>query len=181
MSARVLAAVWVPGVPRTQGSMEHVGGGNMKHSDALVRWRSLVTDEVKRDIRVRGLDRMLVPGDDPNYWVEPGATLAAPSAVSTSSMLLPFRGPVAVRCIFVRGDGVGDIDKLARCVLDALEASRVIANDVQVVKLICDRVTMVKGRGDGAFVLVATVVDEPQDSPLVAGAYGAEIDGWVPR
>ena len=152
MSARVLAAVWVPGVPRTQGSMEHIGGGKMRHSDALVAWRSLVKSEIARDMRLRN-------------DVDPGS----------------YRGPVAVRCVFVRGDGLGDIDKLARCVLDALEASRVIADDVQVVKLICDRVTTVKGRGDGAFVLVATVVDEPQDSPLVAGAYGAEIEGWVGR
>lgn len=143
MAARVLAAVWVPGVPRTQGSMEHVGGGNMKHSDALVRWRSLVVDEVKRGQRVAGT----------------------------------FGGPVAVRCIFVRGDGVGDIDKLARCVLDALEASRVIDNDVQVVKLVCDRLNACPGRNDGAFVLVATV--DEGSSPWLAAS--AEIEGWVGR
>lgn len=155
MSARVLAAVWVPGVPRTQGSMEHVGGGHMKHSDSLVRWRSLVTDEVKRDMRVRFI------GDD--------------RVIAT-----PYAGPVAVRCIFVRGDGIGDVDKLARCVLDALEASRVIENDVQVVKLHCDRVDWAgNGRGDGAFVLVATVDD--LTSMGVGEAMAREIDGWVPR
>lgn len=153
MSARVLAAVWVPGVPRTQGSMEHIGGGRMKHSDALVRWRSLVTDELRRGARLAG------NGDGLDF--------------------VTYDGPVAVRCVFVRDDGVGDIDKLARCVLDALEASGVIANDVQVVKLNCDRIERVEGRGDGAFVLVATV-DES-----VAADYQVvvtrEIDGWVGR
>lgn len=144
MTARVLAAVWVPGVPRTQGSMKSVGRGNMVHSDALVAWRSLVTVELSRDARL-----------DIGTW----------------------SGPVAVRCVFVRGDGRGDIDKLARAVLDALTESRVIADDVQVVKLHCDRVDTVWGRNDGAFVLVATV-DEPMAS---ADALKAEIDGWVPR
>lgn len=149
MTARVLAAVWVPGVPRTQGSMKSVGRGNMVHSPALVAWRSLVASGVGMDAGMRGHST--------------------------------YSGPVAVRCIFVRADGQGDIDKLTRAVLDALTESRVINDDVQVVKLVCDRVKTVKGRGDGAFVLVATVVDEPHDSPLVAGAYAAEIDGWVSR
>lgn len=155
MTARVLAAVWVPGVPRTQGSMKSVGGGNMVHSDALVAWRSLVRDEVRRAMRLAG------NGDGLDF--------------------VTHSGPVAVRCVFARGDGQGDIDKLARAVLDALTESRVIANDVQVVKLHCDRVERVEGRGDGAFVLVATVDERDDDSPLVQGAYGAEIDGWVSR
>ena len=148
MTARVLAAVWVPGVPRTQGSMTSVGRGKMVHSDALVAWRSLVRDELIRGARL--------------------------SETMDAGMYL---GPVAVRCIFVRGDGKGDIDKLARAVLDALTESRVIADDVQVVTLRCDRVNAVWGRNDGAFVLVATV-DESMGS---ADALKSEIDGWVSR
>lgn len=143
MTARVLAAVWVPGVPRTQGSMKSVGGGNMAHSPALVAWRSLVRQEVVR----------------------------------YTSSVTPHEGPVAVRCIFVRGDGVGDIDKLARAVLDALTESRVIADDVQVVELRCSRVNAVAGRNDGVFVLVATT---SEDDPIEV-RYGAEIEGWVGR
>jgi Holliday junction resolvase RusA-like endonuclease len=180
MSARVLAAVWVPGVPRTQGSMEHVGGGKMKHSDAMVRWRSLVKSEIERDVRVRGLDRALVPGKTAvEYWREESASLTE-SQVIYHRMLSPFDGPVAVRCVFVRGDGVGDIDKLARCVLDALTDSRVIADDAQVVKLNCDRVERVGGRGDGAFVLVATVAVDGFPSGVEMDV-AREIDGWVGR
>lgn len=86
-----------------------------------------------------------------------------------------FDGPVAVRCVFVRSDGVGDVDKLARNVLDALTDSKVIVDDVQVVKLSCERVTA-GGRGDGAFVLVAIVDDDPTKWAGVAG----EISAWVP-
>ncbi len=154
MTARVLAAVWVPGVPRTQGSMEHIGGGRMKHSATMVAWRSLVKSEIERDVRLR----------DPH---------------DPSLLGWPFRGPVAVRCIFVRGDGVGDIDKLARCVLDALTESGVIGDDVQVVKLHCDRVRQVRNRGDGAFILVATVNDSYGAG--TGEAMAREIDGWVSR
>ncbi len=83
----------------------------------------------------------------------------------------PYGGPVAVRCVFVRADGKGDVDKLARNVLDALTDSRVIVDDVQVVRLVCDRVERVMGRGDGAFVLVTDV--PPMDD------FGAHIDAWV--
>lgn len=156
MTARVLAAAWVPGVPRTQGSMEHVGGGKMKHSDALVRWRSLVSAEIRRHGYAIRLDSSRQP-HCVDKW--------------------PYVGPVAVRCIFVRGDGVGDIDKLARAVLDALTESRVIADDVQVVELRCSRVGREGPRGNGAFVLVATV----DDSVEAEYERFAEIDGWVPR
>jgi Holliday junction resolvase RusA-like endonuclease len=165
----VLAAVWVPGVPRTQGSMEHVGGGHMKHSDVLVRWRSLVRDELQRDGRVRGSIPEL------EYWREESAPLVLEPPFTDRR----YRGPVAVRCIFVRGDGLGDIDKLARCVLDALEASKIIADDVQVVKLHCDRVDSIWGMTDGAFVLVATVAGGQGAGDTAS--LGAEIDGWVSR
>lgn len=155
MSARVLAAVWVPGVPRTQGSMKSVGRGNMAHSPALVAWRSLVRDEIARDMRLRfnGDDRVIAS---------------------------PYAGPVAVRCVFVRGDGIGDIDKLARAVLDALTESGVIGDDVQVVKLNCDRIERTTPvRGDGAFVLVATV--DTSYGAAIGQTLGNEIDGWVGR
>lgn len=143
--SEVLAAVWVAGIPRTKGSL------NQFHQDspASKRWRKLVAAEVARDGRLRHGESM-------------GADFV-------------YAGPVAVRCVFVRSDGVGDVDKLARCVLDALTDSRVIVDDVQVVRLHCWRTERVEGRGDGAFILVE--VAGPGD-PVVAGEF---IDVWVPR
>ncbi len=37
-------SIFVPGLPKTQGSMSHVGRGHMKHSKGLVAWR----DDVAR-------------------------------------------------------------------------------------------------------------------------------------
>lgn len=151
MTPRVLAAVWVPGVPRTQGSMTHIGKGRMQHSDSLVAWRTLVRDELRQ------------------YVLSPSGFFGDG---------LPWLGPVAVRCIFVRADGKGDIDKLARAVLDALTESRVIVDDLQVVTLKCDRVERVERRGDGVFILVGAL--DPIES-VTASAFGDEIDGWVSR
>jgi Holliday junction resolvase RusA-like endonuclease len=144
--SEVLAAVWVPGVPRTKGSLD----ARMQDTPQSKRWRQLVAAELVRD----------------GYLRRPGAKIGRPAGHA---------GPVAVRCVFVRADGKGDVDKLARCVLDALTDSRVIADDVQVIKLSCERVTA-GGRGDGAFVLVATVDDDPTKWAGVAG----EIFSWVP-
>ncbi len=135
--SEVLAAVWVAGVPRPKGSMTHIGQGRMQDTASSRRWRALVCAEVCRDAQRR---QVMLPGSL--------STVAHPT----------YAGPVAVRCVFVRADGQGDVDKLARCVLDALTDSRVIADDVQVVKLDCDRVDTLEGRGDGAFVLVVPIV-----------------------
>ena len=126
------------------------GSLDARHQDTpqSKRWRYLVAQEVARDSYARSAD---------------GKTLRHTV------------GPVAVRCVFVRADGVGDVDKLARCVLDALTDSRVIVDDVQVVRLHCWRTERVEGRGDGAFILVE--VAGPGD-PVVAGQF---IDVWVPR
>jgi Holliday junction resolvase RusA-like endonuclease len=143
----VLAAVWVPGVPRTKGSLD------ARHQDTpqSKRWRQLVAAEVGRDARARSGEMM---GSTPGFT---------------------YAGPVAVRCVFVRADGVGDVDKLARCVLDALTDSRVIADDVQVIKLHCWRIERIDGRGDGAFVLVETA-----NQGTLEG-FGKMIESWMLR
>lgn len=128
----VLCSTWIPGVPRTKGSLDP----RMQDSPASKAWRSVVAEEVRRYMRV-------YPGGPREYWIEESASLANWSAV-------PFDGPVAVRCVFVVPEpgtrqagmfGAGDVDKLARNVLDAISIdARLIADDVQVVRLVCDRV-----------------------------------------
>ncbi len=140
--SKVLAAVWVPGVPRTKGSLD----ARMQDTPQSKRWRQLVASAVRDDCGLR----------------EPYAgSRGLNDPLMTSG---PYGGSVAVRCVFVRADGKGDVDKLARNVLDALTDSRVIADDVQVVRLHCWRVDRVDGRGDGAFVLVEEVKREMSPS-----------------
>lgn len=114
-------------------------------------WRRLVAEEVKRDMRVRG--QVL---DVPN----------------------PFQGPVVVRCVFVRPDDIGDVDKLARNVLDAISIdAKLIADDVQVVGLECYRAREIRERqGPGALVDVRTSNDD--DTYRVLRLL-ADIDGAI--
>jgi Holliday junction resolvase RusA-like endonuclease len=138
----VLAAVWVAGIPRTKGSLDR----RMQDTPQSKAWRNLIRLEVERDMRLRHADGRPLPAG------------------------LRYQGPVAVRCVFVRADGKGDIDKLARNVLDALTDSRVYVDDVQVASLDCVRVTSLPGRTDGAFVVVRTVTAWEIDQ--VAQAFG---------
>lgn len=133
----VLCSTWVPGVPRTKGSLDQFH----QDSPASKAWRSVVASEVRRYMGA-------VPrGRAAEYWTEEGAPL---TLLPTLASVMPFAGPVAVRCVFVVPPGsdapsgrlgVGDVDKLARNVLDAISIdARLIADDVQVVRLVCDRV-----------------------------------------
>lgn len=108
--------VWVPGVPKPKGSMAHLGGGQMAQSvRGSTAWAGIIRRAVKAKIE-RG-----------------EAGFAARSV------------PVRVQCSFwVTGDDIvreraGDVDKLARNVLDALTRDErrdypgVYVDDVQVI------------------------------------------------
>lgn len=108
-----MITVWVPGCPKTKGSMEvqHARGGRgraprlVQSVDGSERWAALVAESVK------------------------------------NAMLEPMSGPVAVRMVFwlpvadVAVGRPGDIDKLARNVLDALTKAGVYEDDAQVVEM----------------------------------------------
>ena len=138
----VLFSGWIPGVPRTKGSLDQFH----QDSPASKAWRSVVAEETKRYMRV--CDVPMIGG-----------------------LFVPFDGPVAVRCVFVvppgaDGDvgymalGVGDVDKLARNVLDAISIdARLIADDVQVVRLVCDRVVAAGPPGLALTVAALDVAD----------------------
>jgi len=132
----ILAEVFVPGHPKTKGSMEHIGGGKMRESVANSgRWRKLVAQQVKADFVLREPQRHF------NMGLEGGVSWP---------MDLPYAGRVGVRVVshvqaatghedwFERAKKwlmtkfSGDVDKYARNVLDALTDSGIIADDSQV-------------------------------------------------
>jgi len=53
-----------------------------------------------------------------------------------------------------------DIDKLARCVLDELQASCVLIEDGRVCRLVADKVYAVPGQAPGARIVVRTMIDQ---------------------
>jgi Holliday junction resolvase RusA-like endonuclease len=116
-------AVRVYGLPTPQGSMtckaKHVTRSNLQPGNEadLKPWRALV-EKAGRALPVSGLVGPV--------GVEVTLTVARPKTVTRDWP-----------CQKANRRGVGgDIDKLARAVLDALESSGVIGNDAQVVELI---------------------------------------------
>lgn len=111
------AEFYVGGIPKPQGSMRHVGRGRIIHSSKkLIPWRDHIIATIQ--------------AQDPE----------------------PFTGPVDVRLhVFLPmpkkpmhalpiSRATGDVDKHARCTLDALQLSGVIRDDSQVVDLhVCKR------------------------------------------
>lgn len=115
--------VWVPGRPKTKGSMRVVNGrkGVLTESvEGSKRWRELM-----RYATVEAMKRDLVRvGGGASRW--------------------PLTGPVGVGLAFgmpvlSTGGRAGDLDKLARNVLDALTDAGVYGDDVQVAYLIASK------------------------------------------
>lgn len=128
--------IWVPGVPRPKGSMEHVGKGRMRQS-------------VRGSTEWAGVMRRAV--------VDAKAHGRAGFAERST--------PVHVQCVFwvptehIVAERSGDVDKLTRNVLDALTGV-VYVDDVQVVWIDAWRLPAT-GWGAGTHVVVMTASDAP--------------------
>lgn len=133
-------SVFVPGIPRPQGSKRHVGNGVMVESSRHVKaWRAAVTLVARAHLSRIG-------------WVTP----AGPVAVSLT-FLLPRpqrpRDPLPIT--------PPDIDKLARAALDGLTLAGAFADDKQVTDLaVIKRYAGAAGPG-----LLVRLAEPPQDQP----------------
>lgn len=112
---------WYAGSPKTKGSMESIGRGRMVQSVAgSTAWAT----KVRR-----------------------AAENAMNAAHGTGDIGRGFTGPVSVYLTFwqdvdsvaLAGEGSGDVDKLARNVLDALTKARVYYDDVCVARLVVEK------------------------------------------
>lgn len=132
----IITEVWVPGNPRTKGSLT-AKGGYAKDTVQSSRWRALMAEQVRRDIEHRfesPQHRYAMPWPGP-VDVELVAFLAVPSTVLDI---------VETPAIW---HNAGDVDKLARNVLDAIAADAksaimnggAIVNDSQVIRLVAEK------------------------------------------
>lgn len=119
----ILAEVFVPGHPKTKGSMEHIGGGKLRESvTGSKKWRQLVASQIKGNCA-------------------PGCFCGRVGVWITSYLQCPAgQDPWA----WIMGDKSGDTDKLARNVLDAIgceskDDACLIANDAQVWNLMSSK------------------------------------------
>lgn len=111
--------IWVPGRPKTKGSMEVVDGRRGVLRESVVgssRWRALLAYEPGK----------IVERAPPGVYPLVGAVMV------DMLFLLPVCDVTVGRC--------GDIDKLVRNVLDALKDAGVYRDDVQVKRVVAEKV-----------------------------------------
>lgn len=127
-----IISVWVPGHPRTKGSLTggRTGAGGVRLADSTLsrQWRAAICDvlvpEITDPVVKRGKTwRQLRPG-----WPRRDVPIAV-------SAWFWFERPVLGRGAEPIGRQYGDLDKLVRNVLDALQDSGVYADDAQVQRL----------------------------------------------
>ena len=110
-----LLDIYVEGEPRAQGSMKHVGNGRMVHDPKMVKWRERIADALEKAV-----------------WLEYGdgfMPLDEPVEVAVHFWLPRPKNPRLEHA----ATGL-DLDKLQRCIGDALEQSGVLLNDSRIVK-----------------------------------------------
>lgn len=117
--------VTVPGIPITEGSLRHVGGGRMvPDSERLKPWRDAVTLLARSGWR--GRPTLAGP-------VEVHVLFALPKPVTAPKT---WREQPREQYPIWRGRNSGDTDKLIRAVLDGLTAAQVYRDDVQVTDVV---------------------------------------------
>lgn len=146
----VLADLWIPGVPRTKGSLTVVnaGGGrsgrkaHVEDTPESVRWRMLMVDMLRRDQARRGIIDQPYPG-----------------AVHVSAIFYQ-----RVEDLTRKVAESGDLDKLLRNLFDALSVNKdsrkgagVICDDMQITKLVSEKAMVPCGTGPGLRVIVGIV------------------------
>jgi Holliday junction resolvase RusA-like endonuclease len=154
----ILCETFIPGQPKPKGSLAIRPNGTATDSKASKDWRAIMTAGISMDRAQRGLN---VPELGPvavraSFYVN--GLKNADQAAMASGALAPIHA------------GVGDIDKLTRNLLDAMHDTRepskrpaaetrsplrnnfVFHDDVQVVRLVIDRVFVVGNQRPGVFV-----------------------------
>lgn len=106
--------LYVEGEPRAQGSMKHVGNGRMVHDPKMVKWRDRVAECLKTASRIQ---------------IGPFEPIDEPVEVAVKFWLPRPKKPRLENA----ATGL-DLDKLQRCIGDALEQSGVLRNDARIVK-----------------------------------------------
>lgn len=146
-----LVDVWVPGKARPKGSMRPIGNGRMVESnEASPEWRAQLARAFWRDYHERELSNQdsVQPWGRPvdvavaAYFNRRGATSVCPDSVAT-----------------------GDVDKLLRNVLDALQGPRkgvrgVLADDALVQHGVIDPFWVRDDLPEGMWVIVTAPTDE---------------------
>lgn len=152
----VLCDVFVPGHAKTKGSLEHIGNGQLRDKPSSYKWRKLVAERVKSDVAKRFAGMALVPPFDGRVGVRIISYGMTPQGILAKGM-----------AYLIAKAGFGDVDKLARNVLDALgcdkeDDAHLIMDDSQVVDLYSHKRLALPGMMMGQQITVWAI---PEDVP----------------
>lgn len=143
----ILAEVWVPGHSKTKGSLDFVTKSHVREAvPGSGRWRQLVAARVKEDAEKRYPDKE-------NLGNRIGVRIV--SYLQPSRQMLD-KGEAGD---WILGRSAGDVDKLARNVLDALTDSGVIGDDAQVWDLMSSKRLAKEGMMPGQQIQVWLIPD----------------------
>ena len=151
-----LLVLFVPGHPRSKGSMKCIGArGKAKHvlqeQVTLSKpWRERMQRAIVQEVRRggAGVGAAALPWTGP-VRVRIGFYFDRPETGVGVSMPFPV--------IDAGVNAVGDLDKLTRNVLDALQGSGLIKNDCLVVGIVAEKRWVPNGLGPGVQITVETV------------------------
>lgn len=147
----LLADVHVPGIPRTKGSLRHIGHGRMveQHGHST-DWRRAVAATVHEQIRCR----CTTPGC---RNVLAGYPVEGPVAVTIALLFPRPKSAPKTRPVLPSTRSTGDGDKHARNIFDALQDSGLIKDDAQVVDHAVSKRYCTAGQVPGARIVVTRV------------------------
>lgn len=154
----VLCDVFVPGHAKTKGSMEALGNGKMRDKPSSRVWRKLIAERVKTDAEKRGYST-----EFHSYDGRVGVRIVSYGQTATGQEGWLVK---AMKWLIARA-GFGDVDKLARNVLDAISSedpddAHLIADDSQVVDLYSHKRLAMPGMMVGQQITVWVI---PEDAP----------------
>lgn len=155
----ILCDVFVPGHAKTKGSMQPLGNGKMVDKPSSRVWRKLIAERVKSHLAKLGEDHYLL--------VLPYGGRVGVRIVSYAQAPKSAKGLLGVWAWLIARAGFGDVDKLARNVLDALSCedpddAHLIADDSQVVDLYSHKRLAMPGMMVGQQITVWVI---PEDAP----------------
>lgn len=162
----ILCDVFVPGHAKTKGSMQPLGNGKMVDKPSSRVWRKLIAERVKGDAAKRHAHGYVAEASM-QYDGRVGVRIisyghAGPAKTPTGNWL-----STRLEAWLIARAGFGDVDKLARNVLDAISSedkddAHLIADDSQVVDLFSHKRLALPGTMVGQQITVWAI---PENAP----------------
>lgn len=139
---------FVAGRPRPKGSMDPTKSGYLKPNNKHVEeWQATVANACRREVAT-------LPGRPGRWVMQDGYPILSPVSVTLAFM---FKRPAKPKFEVPATTGTGDLDKLTRCIFDALTVAQVYGDDAQVCFSMQTATWVLDTLAEGVHIRVATL------------------------